>query len=122
MRAATALVALACGLLLAGPIPAQSTRPPRPDVRAGGGEILVREMMTVTGLLRLVPQPAGQGSALEIDAGNLGRFRITELGLGAELKTHVDEHVTVVAFVEPFQQDGRTALRVAHFTLHDRQT
>jgi hypothetical protein len=119
MRAMAALMTLFAGLLLAGPIPAQSLRP---QVKPGGGEVLVREMMTVTGLLRLVPQPAGQGSALEIDAGNLGKFRITELGLGAELKTHVDEHVTVVAFVEPFQQDGRTALRVAHFTLHDRQT
>ena len=114
-----ALLALVTGLGLADASPAQSTRP---EVRHGGGEILVREMMTVTGLLRLVPQPAGQGSALEIDAGTLGRFRITELGLGAELKSHVDEHVTVVAFVEPFQQDGRTALRVAHFTLHDRST
>jgi len=119
MRAATALLVLVCGLLVAGPIPAQS---PRPEVKRGAGEVLVREMMTVSGTLRLVPQPAGQGSALEIDAGRQGRFRITELGLGAELKSHVDEHVTVVAFVEPFRPDGRTALRVAQFTLHDRQT
>src|SRR5262245_58815800 len=106
MRCASAALALLCGLWLAGPTPAQTTRP---EVKRGAGEVLVREMMTVSGTLRLVPQPAGQGSALEIDAGNLGRFRITELGLGAELKGHVDENVTVVAFVEPFQQDGRTA-------------
>jgi hypothetical protein len=103
--------------LLFGDASAQSARPePR-----RGGAMLVREMLTVTGTLRLVPEPGGEGSALEIDAGNLGRFRITELGLGAELKHHADEQVSIVAFVEPFQQDGHPVLRVAGFTLHDRR-
>ena len=116
-RAAAAMLALVSGLALADASPAQSTRP---EVRRGGA-MLIREMLTVTGTLRLVPQPAGEGSALEIDAGALGRYRITELGLGAELKHHADEHVSVVGFVEPFEQDGRPVLRVAGFTLHDRR-
>ena len=114
---AATVLALVTGLGLADASPAQSTRP---DVRRGGA-ILVQEMVSVTGTLRLVPQPAGRGSALEIDAGRLGRYRIAELGLGAELKGHVDEQVSIVAFVEPFEQDGRAVLRVARFTLHDRQ-
>lgn len=114
---AATVLALVTGLGLADASPAQSTRP---EVRRGGA-ILVQEMVSVTGTLRLVPQPAGRGSALEIDAGPLGRYRINELGLGTELKGHVDEQVSIVAFVEPFQQDGRAVLRVARFQLHDRQ-
>ena len=93
----------------------------RPQVRSGQ-EVLVREIVTVTGTVRMASLPAGQGSAVELDSGADGRFRINPLGLGAELRGHVDEHVTVTGFVEPFQQDGRPVLRVSRITLLDRQT
>ena len=93
----------------------------RPQVRPGQ-EVLVREIVTVTGTVRMASLPAGQGSAVELDSGPDGRFRINPLGLGAELRGHVDEHVTVTGFVEPFEQDGRPVLRVSRITLLDRKT
>jgi hypothetical protein len=94
----------------------------RPEVHPGGQAVLVREIITVTGTVRMASLPAGQGSAVEVDGGAGGRFRINPLGLGAELRGHVDEHVTVTGFVEPFEQDGRPVLRVSRITLLDRQT
>ena len=102
---------------------ASSADPPpiRPQVRSGH-EVLVREIVTVTGTVRMSSLPAGQGSAVELDSGPDGRFRINPLGLGAELRGHVDDNVTVTGFVEPFEQDGRPVLRVSRITLLDRQT
>jgi hypothetical protein len=93
----------------------------RPQVRSGQ-EVLVREIVTVTGTVRMASLPAGQGSAVELDSAAGDRFRINPLGLGAELRGHVDENVTVTGFIEPFQQDGRPVLRVSRITLLDRQT
>lgn len=111
LAAVSSALLLALGLALAGEAQPQTTGRP--------GEVLVREMVSVTGTIRLAPQRAGRGSALEIDSGAMGRYRVAEFGLGEALKQHVDEDVTVVAFVEPFEQDGRPVLRIARFRLHE---
>ena len=97
--------------------PAQ-VRPPVPP----GREVLVLESVSVTGTVRMAPVPPGQGSAVEVDSDLGGRFRIEPLGLGSELRSHVDERVTVTGFVEPFRQEGRPVLRVSRITLLDRKT
>jgi len=93
----------------------------RPQVRRGQ-EVLMLEIVTVTGTVRIASLPAGKDSAVEVDSDVGGRFRINPLGLGAELRGHVDEHVTVTGFVEPFEQDGRPVLRVSRIRLLDRHT
>lgn len=83
------------------------------------GEVLVMQMVSVTGVLELAAQPAGGETALEIDSGAMGRYRIDARGLGAELVQHVGELVTVVALVSPPAAGGGRILRVERFTLHE---
>jgi hypothetical protein len=104
-----------------GTFAAADPLPIRPQARPAH-EVLVREIVTVTGTVRMSSLPAGRGGDVELDSGPDGRFHINPLGLGAELRGHVDEHVTVTGFVEPFEQDGRPVLRVSRITLLDRQT
>jgi hypothetical protein len=95
-----------------------SSAHPRLDGRSGG-EVLVMEMVSVTGTLRLAAPPTAGRSALEVDSGAMGRYRIDARGLGAELVRHVGEAVTVVAFVEASAAEGREILRVERFTVHE---
>ena len=104
-----------------GPV-ASADPPPQISPLRPNHEVLVREIVTVTGTVRAAPPQAGQSSAVEVDSGPDGRFFINPLGLGAELRGHVDEQVTVTGIVEPFQQEGRPVLRVSRITLLDRQT
>ena len=82
-------------------------------------EVLVMQMVTVTGVLHLASLPAGQGSTLELDVEKQGRFRISEEGRGAELMAHVGDMVTIFAFLEPYSQDDLPVLRVERFSLHE---
>ena len=118
------VVSLTALLAVAGIESAVSADQPqiRPQLRPAGQEVLIREIVTITGTVRMTSLPAGQGSAVELDGGLGGRFRINPLGLGGELRGHVDEHVTVTGFVEPFEEDGRPVLRVSRITLLDRKT
>lgn len=117
-RSLVSLAALFAAAAIGSPVSADPPQlhPPVPS----GREVLVREIVSVTGTVRMASLPAGQGSAVEVDSDLGGRFRIEPLGPGAELRSHVDEHVTVTGFVEPFQQDGRPVLRVSRITLLDR--
>lgn len=81
-------------------------------------EVLLLEMVSVTGTLRSAAQPQGSGAVLELDSA-LGRYRIDEHGLGAELKRHVGEAVSVVAFVEPSEDPERPLLHVERFTIRE---
>ncbi|HXK21436.1 MAG TPA: hypothetical protein VMS55_02045 [Myxococcota bacterium] len=116
------LVSLTALLAAGGIGSAGSADPPQIHPQVHSGEVLVREIVSVTGTVRMASLPAGQGSAVELDSVEGGRFRIEPLGLGAELLSHVDEHVTVTGFVEPFEQDGRPVLRVSRIALLDRKT
>jgi len=82
-------------------------------------EVLVMEMVSVTGVLELAARTPGGGTVLAIDSGAaMGVYRIDERGLGAELLRHLGELVTVVAVVSPSAADGGRVLRVERFTLH----
>lgn len=89
------------------------------DPSSRRGEVLLMEMVFVTGKLRIATLPQASGTALELDSGAMGRYRIDEHGLGEELKQHVGEEVTVVAFVEPSAETELPLLRVQRFTIHD---
>jgi hypothetical protein len=82
-------------------------------------EVLLLEMVSVTGTLRSAAQPQRSGAVLELDSGAMGRYRIDEHGLGAELKRHVGEAVSVVAFVEPSEDPERPLLHVERFTIRE---
>jgi hypothetical protein len=81
-------------------------------------EVLVMEMVSVTGTLYAVESSDAGESGLEI-ASHLGsRYRIDANGLGASLRNHVGEAVTAVGFLRPFKQGGLPLLRVERFTVY----
>jgi hypothetical protein len=83
-----------------------------------GAEVLVMEMVSVTGTLYAVESPDAGDGTLEIYSDLGDRYRIDVDGLGAALLGHVGEAVTVVAFIEPSDEKERPLLRVERFTLH----
>jgi hypothetical protein len=82
------------------------------------GEVLVMEMVSVTGTLYAVEGAGAGDGALEIYSDLGGRYRIDVNGLGAALLGHVGEAVTLVAFLERSEGKQRPLLRVERFTLH----
>jgi hypothetical protein len=82
------------------------------------GAVAVFERVSITGTLRAVEAgDAGEGG-LEIASEDGDRYRIEAKGLGASLRKHVGEAVTVVGSVRPFKQGGLPLLRVERFTVY----
>ena len=83
------------------------------------GEVLVMQLVSVSGELVSVNDPRTGSSTLELASDLDGRYRIDGSGAGAALRKHVGENVSVIAFVDLGDRAGRPLLRVERFTLHE---
>lgn len=112
MRGRVIGASLAAGLAVLGAVASVGLAEPR------HGEVLLMEMVTVTGTLLSVADPDGQ-RWLEIVSDLGGHYRIAQTDRSAPLREHLGEHATVVAIAELSPDGSGPLLRVQRFTLYD---